>query len=55
KLMTTWPITSPTTPTKIVVIGTTSTTTTAKSTTMQTISVGCDVRSMKINISIVVL
>ncbi|CAF3220471.1 unnamed protein product [Rotaria sp. Silwood2] len=55
KLMTTWPITSPTTPTKTVVIGTTSTTTTAKSTTMQTISVGCDVRSMKINISIVVL
>ncbi|CAF3900818.1 unnamed protein product [Rotaria sp. Silwood1] len=56
KLTATGPITPPTTPTKTAVIGTTSITTAAKSTTTtQTISMGCNVRSMKINISIVLL
>ncbi|CAF5192753.1 unnamed protein product, partial [Rotaria sp. Silwood1] len=59
KLTTIGPITPPTTPTKTTVIGTTSITTAAKSTTTttttQTISMGCNVRSMKINISIVLL
>ncbi|CAF5198727.1 unnamed protein product, partial [Rotaria sp. Silwood1] len=58
KLTTIGPITPPTAPAKTTVIGTTSVTTAAKSTTTtttQTISMGCNVRSMKINISIVLL